>query len=230
MVQEDSENAGLKLNIQKTKIMVTSSITSWQIRWGKVETVVDFIFFDSKITVGSDCSYKTLAPWEKSYDEPRQCKKQRCHLAYKGIIKAMVQMWQVDHKEGWALKNWWFWTVVLEKILESPLDSKAIKPVNPKGNQPWIFMGRTDCWSSNILATWCKELTHWKRPWYWERLRAGGEGGNRGWEGWVASPIQWTNSSEIVKEREAWRAASPWGCKESDATSDWTSLKINIQM
>ena len=110
-------------------------------------------------------------------------------------------MWELDHKEGWVLKNWCFWTVVLDKILESPLDCKEIKPVNPKGNQSWIFIGRTDakkkkkknwCWSSNALASWFKELIHWKRLWCWERLKAGGEGYDKGWDGWMASLIQWT--------------------------------------
>ena len=103
-----------------------------------------------------------------------------------GFSSSHVWMWELDHKEGWALKNWCFWTVVLEKTPESPLDSKEIRPVNPKGNQPWIFNEKADAEaeSSNTWATWCKELTHWKRPWCWERLRAGGEGGDRGWDGW----------------------------------------------
>ena len=102
-------------------------------------------------------------------------------------------MWELDHKEGWVLKNWCFWTVVMEKTLESPLNSQEIKSVNPKGNQPWIFIGRTDAkWRSNTLATWCEELTHWERPWCWEILKAGREGDNRGWDGWMASPTQWT--------------------------------------
>ena len=88
------------------------------------------------------------------------------------------------------------WTVVLEKTLKSPLDSKESQPVYPKGNQSWIFIGRTDAEAADIPvlwpATWCKELTHWKRPWCWERLKAGGEGDDRGWRGWMASPIQWT--------------------------------------
>ena len=78
-------------------------------------------------------------------------KKPRCHFADKrpfsqscGFSSSHVQMWELYHKEGWALKNWCFQTVVLEKTLESPLDSKEIKPVNPKGNQPWIFIGRAD--------------------------------------------------------------------------------------
>ena len=88
----------------------------------------------------------------ESYDKPRQHnKKQRHHLTDKGSISqsycfssSYVWTWEVDCKEGWALKNWWFWFVVLEKTLESPLDNKEIKLVNPKGNQPWIFIGSTD--------------------------------------------------------------------------------------
>ena len=96
-----------------------------------------------------------------------------------------VWMWEVDYKESWVQKNWCFWTVVLEKTLESPLDSKEIKPVNPQGNQSWIFTRRTDAEAEApiLMATWCKELTHWKRPWSWERLRAGGKGDDRGWDG-----------------------------------------------
>ena len=137
---------------------------------------------------------KTLASWKESYDQPRQhIKKQRHHFAYKGsytlsygFSTSHVWMWDLDLKEGWAPKNWRFWIVVLEKILESPLDCKEIKPVNPKGNQPWTFIGRTDA-EAAILGHWWEEPTHWKRPWFWERLRVEGEGGNRGWNGWIAS-------------------------------------------
>ena len=95
---------------------------------------------------------KTLTPWKESYDQPRQhITKQRHYFANKGpfsqsygLFSSHVWMWKLDHKEGWAPKNWCFWTVVLEKTLESPLDSKGIKPVNPKGNQSWILIGRTD--------------------------------------------------------------------------------------
>ena len=92
------------------------------------------------------------APWKKSYDKPRQCiKKQRHHFADKcpssqscGFSGSHVQMWELDHKEDWGPKNWCFWILVLEKTLESLLDSREIKPVNPKGNQPWAFIGKTD--------------------------------------------------------------------------------------
>ena len=102
-------------------------------------------------------------------------------------------MWELDHKESWVLKNWCFWTVVLEKTLESPLDYKEIKPGNPKRNQSWIFIGRTD---AEALKLWSpdanKELAHWKSPWCWESLKAGGEWDDRGWDGSMASPTQWT--------------------------------------
>ena len=100
----------------------------------------------------------------------------------------LLWMLESDHKEGWELKNWCFQTVVLERTLESPLNSKEIKAVNPKGNQPWILIGSTDA-EALILATWCKQGTHWKSPWCWERLKAGE--GDIGWDGWMAWPTQW---------------------------------------
>ena len=142
-----------------------------------------------------------FAPWKEGYDKSRQCiKKQRHHFAKKMSLESKlcffsshVWMWELDHKESWVPKNWCFWTVMLEKTLESPLDCKEIKPVNPKGNQPWIFIGRTDAEVEvPIQATWYEELTHWKKLWCWERFRARGEGGNRGWDGWMPSPTQWT--------------------------------------
>ena len=102
-------------------------------------------------------------------------------------------MWELDHKEGWALKNWCFWTVVLDKTLDSPLDCKEIQPVNLKyslNNPEYSLEGLM--LKLQYLATWWEELTLWKRPWCWERLRAGGEGDDRGWDGWMASPTQWT--------------------------------------
>ena len=167
-------------------------------------------------------------------------------------------MWELDHKESWVSKNWCFWTVVLDKTLESPLDSKEIQPVHPKGDQFWIFIGRTDAeapilcspdaknwlirkdpdagkdwrqkekgttedemvgwhhwlnghgfgWTLGVgdgqgglacCGSWgCKEsdtperLNWTELYWCWERLKAGGEGDDRGWDGWMASPTQWT--------------------------------------
>ena len=105
----------------------------------------------------------------------------------------------LDHKEGSAWKNWCFWTVVLEKTLESPLDCKEIQPVHPKGNHPWIFTGRTDAEAEAPLL-WQPDTKRWitgKDPdafgkMHLDRLKAGGEGGGRGWDGYMASPTRWT--------------------------------------
>ena len=100
-----------------------------------------------------------LAPWKKSYDKPRQhIKKQGYYFAKKGLSSqsygfssSHAWMLELDHKESWVLKNWWFWTVALEKTLESPLDYNEIQPVNPKGNQSWIFIGRTDAEAETLI-------------------------------------------------------------------------------
>ena len=153
-VKEESEKVGLKLNIQKTKIMVSGPITSWQKDKQTVETVSDFIFGSSKITADGDCSQeiKRLYSLEESYVQPRQhINKQRHYFANKspssqgyGFSSSRVWMWELDYKESWAVKSWCFWAVVLEKTLESPLDCKDIQPVHPKGDQFWIFIGMTD--------------------------------------------------------------------------------------
>ena len=138
-----------------------------------------------------------LAPWKKSYDKSRQCiKKQRHHFAKKGLYSqsygfssSHVWMWELDHEEDWVLKNWCFWTVVLEKILESPLDCKDIKPVNPKGHQPWIFIGRTDAEAAAPIF-WPPDV---KSQLIGKDPDAGrGEGSDREWYGWIASLIQRT--------------------------------------
>ena len=110
----------------------------------------------------------------------------------------------------------------------SPLDCKEIKPVNPKGNQPWIFIGRTDAEAeTNTLATWRDDLTPLKRPWCWERLKAGGEGDERGWDGWMASMTQWT--WVWANSRSWWWTGRPgmlqsMGLQSWTWLSDWTEL------
>ena len=138
-----------------------------------------------------------LAPWKKSYYKPRQhIQKQKYYFTNKGLYSqsygfssSHVWMWELDHKEGWALKNQWFWTVVLEKTLESPLDCKEIKPVNPKGNKSWIFIRKTDVEAETPIL-WPPDAKSWllcKNP------DAGGEGDDKGWDGWMASLTQWTS-------------------------------------
>ena len=111
-----------------------------------------------------------LAPWKKSYDKSRsilKSREQRHHFADMGLYSqcygfcsSHIWMWELDHKEGWTLKNWCFWTLVLEKNLESPLDSKEIKLVNPKGNQPWIFIRRTDAEAKTAIL-WSPDAKSW---------------------------------------------------------------------
>ena len=134
--------------------MASGPITSWQRDGETVETVSNFNFLGSKITADCDCSHeikRCLLLGRKAMTSRQHIKKQRHNFATKGpssqsygFSNSHVWMWELDHREGWAQKNWCFWTVVLEKTLESPLDSKKIKLVNIKGNQPWIFTKRTN--------------------------------------------------------------------------------------
>ena len=168
-----------------------------------METVTDFIFSGSRITAGGDCSHEikrhlllerevmtNLDSILKSRDitlPTNVCLCFVCSRSY-GFSSSHVRIWELDHEEGWTPKNWCFWTVVLEKTLESPVDSKEIRPVSPKGNQLWMFFERTDA-EAKAPIVWQPDK---KRPWCWERLQAGGEGGERGWDGWMASLTQWT--------------------------------------
>ena len=169
-VKGESEKVGLKLNIQKTKIMASSPITSWQIDRETIETVRDFILGGSKITADADCSHdikRCLILGRKARANLDSVLKSRdiilltkVHLVKAVIFPVSCLMWELDHKEAWAPKNWCFWTVVLEKTLESPLDCKEIKLVNPKGNQSWIFIGRTDA-KAEVLILWPPDVKNW---------------------------------------------------------------------
>ena len=176
-----------------------------------------------------------LAPWKKSYDQPRQhIKNQRHYFANKGpssqsysFPSGHVYMWELDYKESWVPKNWCFWTVVLEKTLESPLDCKEIQPVNPKGNQSWVFILRTDA-ETPIL--WPPDAKNWltgKDPdagkdWRWK------EKGTT--ENEVVGRHNWANAHEfcrlweLVMDRETSRAAVHVVTKNRTWLSDWTEL------
>ena len=175
-VKEEKQKAGLKLNFQKIK-KVSSPITSGQATGETMETVTDFIFLGSKITEDSDHYHEIkrhLPPWKKSYDQPRQhIKKQRHYFADKGpyshsyaFSSSHGWIWELDCEEHWAPKNWYFWTVVLEKTLESPLDCKEIQPVHPKGEKSWMFIGSNDVEAETSIL-WppdAKSWLIWKDP------------------------------------------------------------------
>ena len=158
----------LKLNIQKTKITAPGPITSWEIDG---ETVSDFILGGSKITADGDCSHEIkrhlLLGRKLMTNIDSILKKQRHYLANKGpsgqgygFSSGHVWMSELDCEESWVPKNWCFSTVVLEKTLESPLDCKEIQPVNPKGAQSWVFIGRTDA-EAETPVLWPPDVKSW---------------------------------------------------------------------
>ena len=174
-----------------------------------------------------------LAPWKKSYDKPWQSiKRQRHYFADKGpssqsygFSSSHVRMWELDHKESWVPKNWCFLTMVLEKTLQSPLDFKEIQPVHPKGNQSWVFVGRTDVEAETPIF-WppdAKSWLIWKDPdigkdWRQERQRI------RWLDGITDSmDMNWVNPG-LGDGQGGLECCSSWGCKESDMTEHWAEL------
>ena len=223
--------------------MASGPITSWQIDGETVETVADFIWGGSKTTVDGDCSHeikRRLLLGRKAMTNLDSILKSRdITLPTKvRLVKAMVfpvvvygcESW--DYKESWEPKNWCFWTVVLEKTLESPLDCKEIQLVYPKGDQSWVFIGRSDVEAETPIL-WppdAKSWLIWKDPDVGKRLKAGGEGDDRRWDGWMASLTQctwvWVDSRSWWWT-DSWRAAVHGVAKSQTRLSDWTELKPN---
>ena len=183
-----------------------------------------------------------LTPWKERYDQPRQhIKKQKHNSANKypssqgyGFSSGHAWMWDLDYKESWAPKNWCFWTVVLEKTFESPLDCKEIESVHPKWDQSWVFIERTDVEAETPIL-WPPHAKNWLlgKPWYWERLKVGGEGDDICLDGWMASPTQWTwvwVTPGVDDGQRGLACFSPWSRKVSDTTKrlNWTELKETI--
>ena len=144
--------------------MASGPITSWQIDG---ETVADFIFLGFKITADGDCSHEIKRCLLLGRKARQHIKKQKHYLAYKGLSSqsygfssSHVWMWKLDYKESWVPKNWCFWTVMLEKTLESPLDCKEIQPVHPKGDQSWVFIGKTDIEAETPIL-WPPAANNW---------------------------------------------------------------------
>ena len=207
-MKEESEKIGLNLNIQKTKIMASSPITTWQIDGETVETVSDFIFLDSKITADGDCSHEIkrhLPLGRKVMTNLDSILKSRdITLSTKGhLVKAVVFPVVMYGCESWTIKKaerrridafeLWCW----RRLLRVPWTARRSNQSILKETTLGVLLGvhwKDWCWrwNPNTLATWCEELTHLKRSWCWERLRAGGEGDGRGWDGWMASLSGWT--------------------------------------
>ena len=195
------EKVGLKLNIQKTKIMTFSPITSRKIDGETMETVTDFIFFGSNITAGGDCSHEIkrhLFLGRKAMTNLDSILKSRditlwaCLSSQSyGFSSGHVWIWELDYKETWMQKNLCFWTVVFENTLESPLDYKEIQPVHPKRDQSWVFIGRTDG-EAETPTLWSPDAKSWL---IWKDPDAGKDWGQEekattedemvGWDYWL---------------------------------------------
>ena len=233
-VKEESEKIGLKLNIWKTKIMASSPITSCQIDGETVEIVRDFIF--GVITADGDCSHeikRCLFLGRKSMTYLDSILKSRdISLPTKfhssqgcGFSSSHACMWELGHKERWAMKNWCFWTVVLEKTLESPLDNNEIKPVNHKGNQSRVFFGRTDAQAETPIL-WPPDAKNWlirKDPDAGKDWRQEEKGMTEdemvGWHHRL-NGHEFEQALGAGDGQGSLLCCSPWDCKELDRT-EW---------
>ena len=232
-VEDEGERASLRLNIKKSRIMASGPITAWKIKRGKGGSSDRFPLLGLQNHCGwwlQPWNQKMIASSQESNDKPRQCaEKQRYYSADKdpysqgyGIPSGHV-LWELDCKEVRTPKKWCLWTVVLEKTPESPLDSKEIKLVNLKGDQPWIFIRRTDV---EVEATvfWASDVNRWfigKVP---DAEKDQGQKVKRASEDEMAGWHHRCNEHELGQTlgdgegQGGLVCCSPWGQKEVDPT------------
>ena len=226
--------------------MAFSPITSWQTDGETMETVTDFIFLDSEITIDGDCSLeikrhlllgrKAMTNLDSSLKSRDITLPTNFHLVRAMVFSpCLVWVWRLDYKESWALKNWWFWAVVLEKTLESPLDCKEIQPVHAKGDQSWIFIGRTDAEAETpiLLSSDVKNWLTGKDPDAGKDWRQEEKGTTEnemvGWHHQLDGH-ECEKALQFGDGQGGLVCCSPWGHKQSDSTEwlKWTELKVNL--
>ena len=239
-VKEESEKVRLKLSIQKTKIMASGPITSWEIDGETVETVTDFILGGSRITADGNCSHEIkrhllLGRKAMTILDSISKSKNITFLTKVHLVKFMVfpvvmcgcESWTIKKAEHWRTDDFelWCWRRLLRVPWTARRSNQSIlKEISLNIHcKDW-------CWNSNTWATWCEELTHLKRPWCWERLKAG-EGRDRGWDDWMASPTRWTwvwassggwwwtGRSDILQSMGSQRVIHDWATK-----LNWTKV------
>ena len=235
-VKEESERAGLRLNIEKTKIMASGPIASWQIEGENVEVVTDFFFLGSQNTADSGCRHeirrRLLLDRKVMTNLDSVLKSRDIVLPTKvHIVKATFFPEVMYGCECWTIKK--------ENAKESmPLNCGAgedsWKSLGQQGDQTSQSQGRSTLnihwkdwcwsWSSSILIIWCKQMTHWRSPWCWERMRAGEEEGIREWDSWTASLVQWTwQTPGDGEDREAWCTAVHGVTESQTWLGNWTA-------